>query len=124
MRLLLDTHALIWAVAAPERLPGEVAEILVDPANEVVVSVASAWEVAIKRSLGKLVFPNVTPALLDRYRFTPLPIDLHHTVAVAGLPDLHRDPFDRMLVAQARTEQLVLVTHDEQVTAYGIDVLW
>lgn len=124
MRLLLDTHALLWAVADPERLPSAVVDQVVDPRNDVLVSVVSAWEVAIKRAKGLLDFGDVTRALLEAHRFRLLGLDLRHTVAVASLPPHHGDPFDRMLVAQARVDDLAVVTRDAAFDAYGVDTVW
>lgn len=124
MKLLLDTHAVIWAVAAPRHLPDRVVDAVADQANQVLVSVASAWEVAIKRALGKLEFDDITSDLLARFGFDRLEIGLRHTSAVGELPDLHTDPFDRMLVAQATTDDLVLVTRDPRIGEYDVEVLW
>ena len=122
MRLLLDTHALLWSLSDPERLGGEALQAIRDPANDVVVSAASAWEMAIKSSLGKLSAPDDLPEQLRLNRFGALDITLRHAQAVEHLPMLHRDPFDRMLVAQAKTEGLRLVTRDPLVQQY--DVAW
>lgn len=124
MRLLLDTHAIIWAIADPDRLSDRARALVVDPGIEVFASVVSAWEITIKRALGKLEFTDLTDALLDRYGFEALPIELSHAHAVAGLPRVHDDPFDRMLVAQAQTEGLTVVSRDERVHAYPVDVAW
>ena len=117
-RILLDTHLLLWAFAAPERLPIRARKRI--DVSEVFVSAASIWEVSIKASLGKiqadasLLLPEIEPA-----GFTLLPISGEHAVAVGLLPSIHRDPFDRMLVAQARTEPLILLTNDAALAAYG-----
>ncbi len=124
MRLLLDTHAFIWAVADPARLPGPVAAEIADPATDVLVSTASAWEIAVKSGLGKLDFDPVDAALLDRFAFRHHPIDLRHTAAFAELPDHHRDPFDRMLVAQAIVDDLVLVSGDRALAVYDVAIRW
>lgn len=124
MRYLLDTHALIWAVADPGRLPDDVRTTIIDPANVILVSVASAWEVAMKRAIGKLEFMDVTTELLDRYGFERLDIRLDHVAAVAGLPPLHHDPFDRMLVAQASLDDLTIITRDTHVHDYDVPTRW
>ena len=117
-RILLDTHLLLWAFAAPERLPIRARKRI--DVSEVFVSAASIWEVSIKASLGKiqadasLLFAEIEPA-----GFTLLPISGDHAVAVGLLPSIHRDPFDRMLVAQARTEPLILLTNDAALAGYG-----
>jgi len=122
VRLLLDTHVLLWALADPPRL-GPAHDLIVEGRNEVHVSAASAWEITIKRGLGKLRAPKDLPEQLRAARFTTLDITLAHALAVGELPDLHRDPFDRILIAQARTEGLTLITADPQITAYDIDHL-
>ncbi len=127
MRFLLDTHAWLWSVAAPERLSSAARALLEDERNELVVSIASFWEVAIKHSIGKLVLPEppgtYLPKLRDAADVEVLGIDLRHVIEVAGLEWLHRDPFDRMLVAQARVEHLTVMTADAQLAAYGIEVM-
>ena len=121
MKLLLDTHLLLWAAAQPERLP-EVARVLLEaPENELVFSVASVWEVAIKSALGRNDFA-VDAAVLRRglieNGYLELPVAGEHAVAVPTLPPLHRDPFDRLLVAQAQIEGIMLLTVDPLVAAY------
>ena len=129
MRLLLDTHALIWAVAAPERLGDAARAALVAVGAEVYASHVSLWEMAIKRRLGKLNDLD-RPAIdwfetfVSKSRMLQLPIAAGHLGAVEFLPPKHNDPFDRLLVAQARHEGLAIVTRDELVTQYEIDVIW
>ncbi len=121
MRLLLDTHLLVWAMGSPERLSAALAAMLQDPANTPVFSVASLWELVIKQGLGKPDF-LVEPALLRRALldggWQELPVQAHHALAVAALPLLHRDPFDRLLLAQASADGLLLITADQQLAAY------
>lgn len=121
MRLLLDTHLLVWAMGSPERLPAALVAMLQDPANTPVFSVASLWELVIKQALGRPDF-RVEPALLRRALldggWQELPIQAHHALAVAALPPLHRDPFDRLLLAQASADGLLLITADQQLAAY------
>lgn len=124
MRLLLDTHALIWSSIEPRRLSRPAAAAITDPANTILVSAASAWEVSIKRRRGGLVFPPVTRQVLLDLRMQALDVSLEHAVAVEELPDLHSDPFDRILVAQARVEGCVLVSRDPLVRAYEVRTLW
>lgn len=123
MRLLLDTHSLLWWLAQPELLSTEAREAISDPSNEVCVSAASAWEIAIKKVLGKLDAPDDLEFQIPENRFTPLPIDVKHGLAIGALPPTHRDPFDRMLVVQARLEGLLLVTRDEIIPSYDVPVL-
>ena len=122
MRLLLDTHALLWWLADDPRLLDAARDRVAD-SEEVFVSTASAWEIALKRALGKLDAPHDLPAQLVRHQFTVLPIHLAHTVRYGDLPLLHRDPFDRMLVAQAQVEHLTVVTGDAAIAAYDVAVL-
>ena len=121
MRLLLDTHLLIWAVTWPDRLPPGLRDALLSPRNTVLVSAASAWEIAIKRALGRLAFPlERFDTVLEAAGFTGLPITAAGAVEAGGLPRHHADPFDRMLVAQARVEDLVLASDDPLVAAYAV----
>ena len=118
MRILLDTHLLLWALAEPEKLSATTRNRL--DAAEVFVSAASVWEVSIKVALGKLeADPSELLAAIEPAGFELLPITGLHAAAVAALPLLHRDPFDRMLVAQARTEPLILLTNDTVLQQYG-----
>jgi len=121
MQLLLDTHVLLWSLAGDERLGERAADIIEDGRNVVYVSAASIWEISIKRSIGKLRLPGDVLAEVDAASFTRLAISFEHADAVASLPDLHADPFDRMLIAQASTDRLVLMTHDPLVLQYGVD---
>lgn len=121
MRLLLDTHAFIWAVTEPGRLRDGVQEALVAPANTVFVSAATAWEIAIKAALGRLRFPlERFEAVLADAGFDHLPITAAHGIVAGGLPRHHADPFDRVLVAQAQLEDLVLVSEDRAFPPYDV----
>ena len=121
MRLLLDTHLLVWAMGSPERLPTGLAPMLEDPRNTPVFSVASLWELVIKQALGRPDF-RVEPAMLRRALldggWQELPIQAQHALAVAALPPLHRDPFDRLLLGQATADGLLLITADQQLATY------
>lgn len=122
-RLLLDTQVFLWWQDASDRLgPGIAAQIA--SANEVYVSVATAWELAIKRSTGKLQLHASFAAAVDENRFRLLPITLAHVELIASMPLHHRDPFDRLLVAQAQHEGMTLVTHDGLIGGYDVSVLW
>lgn len=123
MRLLLDTHAALWAFADPGRLSPEARAAIVDRSTAVLISAVTAWEVAIKRRLGRLTFDGDVGALGAATGFDELAITCAHAAAVEELPLLHQDPFDRMLVSQARIEGAVLVTRDEMIPRYGIAVL-
>jgi PIN domain nuclease of toxin-antitoxin system len=125
VRLLLDTHALLWAIAQPRRLPPRVAAALRDPANDVVVSAVSTWEIAIKAALKKL--DAEVGEVVNEIRtagFDELAVTLDHTVQLRTLPPHHRDPFDRLLVAQALVEGLTLVTHDPVFVEYPAPRYW
>ncbi len=118
MRILLDTHLLLWALAEPEKLSATTRNRL--DSAEVFVSAASVWEVSSKVALGKLeADPSELLAAIEPAGFELLPITGLHAAAVAALPLLHRDPFDRILVAQARTEPLILLTNDAVLEQYG-----
>lgn len=128
MRLLLDTHAFLWLHTERRRLPGALAALLIDPAHDLHLSVASAWEIGIKHSAGKLPMPE-RPAVwlgsrLPASGVRALAITLEHALRAADLPLHHRDPFDRLLVAQARTDGLTLVTADPKLSAYDVPILW
>jgi PIN domain nuclease of toxin-antitoxin system len=125
VRLLLDTHALIWALDAPERLPQAFLDTLDKAGVTVFASAASSWEIAIKVALGRLRFPmEKLPTALSDAGFKELQVSIAHGLEMARLPLIHRDPFDRLLIAQARHEGLTLVTRDPTVRRYQIDTLW
>lgn len=125
MRLLLDTHVLLWSLATPAKLSERVAAGIVDPRNSVFVSPVSTWEVAIKTSLGKLD-ASIRQMLtaIERSGFDELPVRFGHTLAVSKLPRKHNDPFDRLLIAQALEEGLTLVTADRAFRSYNVPLLW
>jgi PIN domain nuclease of toxin-antitoxin system len=127
LRLLLDTHILLWAATDPEQLRSEAVAVLEDESNEVFVSVVTAWEIAIKQSIAKLDLPRPAeqwvPEVLRRSRFEVLDLDLSAALRVRRLPWHHRDPFDRLLVAQAIEGKYTLVTRDEVLRRYGGAVL-
>lgn len=120
MNLLLDTHVLLWWVDDPAQLSEAARAAIRDGANVVYVSAAMAWEIVIKKTLGKLDAPDNLDEVLRECRFTPLPITVPHVLAVRSLAMHHRDPFDRMLVAQARTEEMTVVTRDAKVLQYAV----
>ncbi len=118
MRILLDTHLLLWALAKPRRLPEAARQRIVEA--EVYVSAASIWEISIKSALGKLkAEPSRVLAAIEPAGFKHLPITGQHAAGVAGLPPLHKDPFDRLLIAQATLEPMILVTNDAALAGYG-----
>lgn len=122
MRLLLDTHALLWWLADRE-LSKAVREAIADPANDVAVSAASAWEISIKRAIGKLSAPDDLAEQIEAGGFERLPIRIDHAVLAGALPRHHDDPFDRMLLAQAKIESLTIVTRDKRFADYDVPLL-
>jgi PIN domain nuclease of toxin-antitoxin system len=123
VKLLLDTHALLWALSAPRSLAPKLRERLERAETTVLVSVVSAWEIEIKRAIGKLDAPDDLVQQMSRHRFLELPIHLRHVACLRRLPPHHRDPFDRMLVAQALADDLTLVTRDRRILAYPVKSL-
>lgn len=127
MKLLLDTQCWLWMLMAPERFTATTRALLVAPENELYLSAASSWEIAIKYALGKLRLPGlpgeVVPGLMARSGVVPLPVHHAHALHVAQLPPHHRDPFDRLLVAQAQLEGLPILTADRSFRPYEVEVL-
>ena len=124
MKLLLDTHAAIWFLSDDARLGEDTKRRLADDSNRVLLSAVVVWEVAIKRSLGKLTSPpDLAPNLLGAGA-QALPVTLDHAAAVESLPWHHRDPFDRLLVAQASIEGAAVVSGDEALRPYGVPLIW
>lgn len=122
--LLLDTHAVLWSVGDVDRLSPTAREAIADGATSVYVSATSIWEIAIKRQTGKLRAPDELTTSIFEASFDELPISVAHAERAGALPLHHRDPFDRMIVAQAESEGLTVVTCDAQIAAYGVPVLW
>ena len=123
MRLLLDTHVLLWWLADDPLLGEAAREGISASDSSVFVSAASAWEISIKQALGKLEAPSDLVRQIEVHRFEPLPITVSHAYAAGALPRHHDDPFDRVLVAQARAEGLILVTRDPRMGLYGVGTL-
>jgi len=128
MRLLLDTHAFLWWITDDSRLSDRARRSIAAKTHTVFLSAASGWEILLKAGLGRLTF------LQDPERFIPeqvavngfevLPVHLHHVLRIHSLPRLHRDPFDRVLVAQALSEQMALISGDPQIAQYPVDAVW
>ena len=128
MRLLLDTHTFLWWVADAPQIPARARQAIAQPRNECLVSLASCWELAIKLSLGKIeisgTLERFIPSQLSANGFRELPIETRHAARVARLPFHHRDPFDRLLVAQALEEDLTIVSADPVFRRYGVNRIW
>jgi PIN domain nuclease of toxin-antitoxin system len=123
MRLLLDTHAFLWWWQGSAKMDARL-KTAIGEADVVLVSAISAWEIAIKSGLGRLRFTGSVADAVEACRFTKLGVDFEHVEALAGLPLHHKDPFDRLLVAQAAVERATLVTHDRVLAPYGVPTLW
>ncbi|MFC1857307.1 type II toxin-antitoxin system VapC family toxin [Thermodesulfobacteriota bacterium] len=125
---LLDTHVWLWSITAPRRLGREGLRLLENTGNELFLSAASSWEIAIKYKLGRLPLPEpphiFIPPRLMRDGIKPLPVEHHHACHVANLPDLHRDPFDRLLIAQAQIEHLAFITADQKLKNYNVKMIF
>jgi PIN domain nuclease of toxin-antitoxin system len=123
VRLLLDTHVLLWWLSDDVSLSPEAREAIADTNSRIAVSAATAWEIGIKNALGKLVVPDDLEQQLEANDFEPLPITIADSLASGRLPRYHDDPFDRMLVAQAQARNLTLVTRDLRLAEYGVSML-
>ncbi len=127
MKLLLDTHAFIWFVEDDENLPERVQLQIEDIENDIFVSIVSLWEIAIKTSLGKLEISIDIPTMIEKIEqngFSILPVFPEHTIFVSTLPFHHRDPFDRMLIAQTITEKIKIISKDGAFSDYDVDIIW
>ncbi|MEH2370899.1 type II toxin-antitoxin system VapC family toxin [Nostoc sp.] len=128
MRVLLDTHAFLWWVTDDPQLSSTSRSIIADSGNILFLSVASIWEIVIKTKSGKLTLPEPVeeyiPNRLALNRFESLDIQMTHTLQVANLPNIHRDPFDRILIAQSQVENLPIVTKDEKIARYSVEIIW
>ncbi|MBU1342570.1 MAG: type II toxin-antitoxin system VapC family toxin [Proteobacteria bacterium] len=128
MRALLDTNAFLWFISGSDRLSGKARDYMADFNNDLILSTASLWEIAIKTSLGKLEllspFDQLIPAQLEKNAINVLPIELDHISAIINLEVHHRDPFDRLIIAQGITEQIPVITSDAMFTRYPVKVIW
>ena len=124
MRLLLDTHVLLWWRANSRLLSQRARAAITDAENEILISIASLWEIVIKRTLGKLRFPDDLEVVLREEKFGLLVITFRHLQVLEILPSLHRDPFDRVLLAQSASEGIPLVTNDRALSAYQAAIFW
>jgi len=123
MRLLLDTHVLLWWLDDSRELSKATKDSIAAPEHLVFVSAVTIWEIVIKKALGKLELPDQWAETLEDEPFRRLPVTWEHALAVERLPHFHRDPFDRMLIGQAKVEDLVIVTHEEIVQRYNVGIL-
>jgi PIN domain nuclease of toxin-antitoxin system len=128
VKALLDTHTFLWWNLDDPQLSDTAREFITAAENDLFFSAASAWEIAIKAARGRLQLPDspdeYVAVRLTRHRFTALPIQVSHALRVHALPDLHRDPFDRLLVAQSQLEGLPLLTADPEIGRYDVDIIW
>jgi PIN domain nuclease of toxin-antitoxin system len=128
MNLLLDTHTMLWAMIEPDKLSGAARSLLADPANELMVSISSLWETTIKIAIGKSPVPGSDIGFvvnnLDPFRIQILPIRPSHLRVLQDLPFFHKDPFDRILVAQAISEGMPLITTDSTLRNYAVETIW
>jgi PIN domain nuclease of toxin-antitoxin system len=124
VRLLVDTDVLLWWRCGSPRLPARAGDQIGDPNNDIVVSIISFWEIAIKRALGKLRFLEDFEEVMAEEGFDLLSVGYSHLRHLGDLPPLHRDPFDRLLIAQALAERIPIVTHDRAFAPYGVQIVW
>lgn len=128
MRILLDTHAFLWWVTDDKRLSVRAKRLIAQGSNEIFFSAASAWEISIKSTLGRIELPDAAeryiPSQLEHNAFQPLPVRIEHALRVTALPSVHRDPFDRLLVAQALVEGLAILSKDRRIASYPARVIW
>ena len=127
MRLLLDTHAFLWAIVQPEKLSKRAERLITDEANELLLSAASLWEIVLKVQAGKLTIPeepSFIPGHMAGLGVRCLGVEADHVVALLELPLLHRDPFDRLLVAQCLQEKLPILTADAAIRRYPVECIW
>lgn len=128
MRALLDTHTFLWWNMDDPQLSELARRVIADGGNELFFSAASAWEIAIKAARGKIILPEApekyVASRLAQHRFQPLPVQLSHALRVYDLPEVHRDPFDRLLIVQSQMENLPILTADENIRRYAVETIW
>jgi PIN domain nuclease of toxin-antitoxin system len=128
LKILIDTSCWLWSLTAPEHLNKKARDLLASPAPSLYLSAASSWEIAIKAALGRLRLPEpperYIPSRMAAFNVIGLPIEHTHALRVFSLPPHHRDPFDRMLIAQAQTEGLTLLTTDRVFASYDVEIIW
>ena len=128
MRYLLDTHVFLWLAAAPDKLSRNVRQIAIKKKNNLYLSAASGWEIALLRNLGRIQLPDepqrFIPEAMQKLSVTPVPIGFPTAIAAASLPLIHRDPFDRIIIAEAEREGMAVMTKDKKFAEYGIQSVW
>ena len=128
MKYLLDTHAFLWFVSDDKRLSSKAKSIIQDSSNEIYFSAASAWEMSIKAKLGRLKFGrNLESFIIEQLTansFGPLAITIPHSLYTEKLPQIHKDPFDRMMISQTKVENMVLITGDKKIREYKVSIVW
>ncbi len=128
MKVLLDTHTFLWWNTEDPQLSMRAREVIADGENEVFLSAASVWEIVIKTAKGKLILPEAPASYITSrmslYRFRPLPVQISHAAHVYELPPHHADPFDRLLITQSQLESMPLVTKDEEIRRYAVEIIW
>ena len=124
----MDTHVFLWWVTDAPSLSSRAREEIASAGNDILFSAASGWEIALKSALGRLDLPNEPPVFvpeqLYRNNFGVLPVSLHHSLAVHALPSHHRDPFDRLLIAQAQSEKIPFISGDDRLAKYDVEIIW
>ena len=123
LRLLLDTHTFVWCLSDVPKLTEEARTAIAEPRNDVFVSAVTGWEISVKRAKGRMIAPDNLSAMIGEKGFIHLPLTFHHAEQAGNLPMHHRDPIDRLLVAQAQAEGLILVTRDAFIPLYGIRIM-
>lgn len=123
MRYLLDTHIILWWLEQPEKLSKKTRDVIQDRKNRIFLSSVSFWEMAIKQNIGRLKLPNNILEVLTAEGFDTIPLSPDEALSVAGLPQIHKDPFDRMLIMQAKLNDLVMITHDKTIAQYPVVTL-
>ncbi|MBA7578156.1 hypothetical protein ES708_20012 [subsurface metagenome] len=129
MTYIPDTHVFLWAMVEPKKLSQPAAQIIENEQNELLLSSVVVWEIVIKRKIGKIVFQNYNLEIfihrvIEEYGFIPLPITIAHALEMENLPGIHRDPFDRMLISQARVAKATLITSDRIIQSYDVKTVW
>ena len=128
MKALLDTHAFLWWICGDPSISSTARQFIMDSENEIFLSTATVWEIAIKAHKGRIILPDALDKMVENaqayYRFSILPVYVSHACQVFGLPDHHNDPFDRLLIAQCQVENMALLSADQNISQYDVRVIW